>query len=160
MSIPQANNVADYAPDGSRFHEVVTGFVPEVWGGKVIGKPGSEDRSNRLFDSWPDQGMGVTFFHLLRFLFDVLHFTSRILLFPVFTDDALQSRSVLDPFDQTSVATQRHDSIRAQLQIPLSRFAVIVEHFVAEDCKIDESLFFAKVSVFITFQQKVVDTFI
>ena len=108
----------------------------------MVGEPSSQHRSYRFLDSGPDQGMSVAFVHLHRFLLDVGHLTFHVQLFPVLSNDGLQSGSVLNPLDQTSVATERHNRVGAQLQISFARLAVVLKHFVAEDCKIDEPLFF------------------
>lgn len=77
----------------------------------MVSKPVAEHWLDVILDLVPNLSVGVTHTQVLRLLLDLIHFTPDIVLFPVVTNDALQGIRVLDPFDQASVPTQRHNCV-------------------------------------------------
>jgi hypothetical protein len=104
--------------------------------------------------------MSVTLTHLLGFLLDVSHFTTHILLFPVVADYAFDRCCILDPLDKSCVSAQRNNRECPQFQVSLSGFTVIIQHFIAQNCKVDEPLLLSQIAMFVTLEQEVVHSVI
>lgn len=157
MAISQASHIADNRPNGSRFDEVETGLVPQFWAWEVVGKPAAQDRFDVLLDLAPYGRMGVSLVKVLCLLLNVLHFSLDVVLAPVLSDHTLKGARVLDPLDQSRVATKGNNRISSQSKVSLAGIRVVVQHFVAQHGEVDEPLLLTKISVLVTLQQEIVD---
>ena len=120
VSVSETDYVANHRPYSRRFDKIVPGFVPYFGAGIVVCEPVAQYRLDVLLDFVPNLGVSVAHTQVCGFFLDFLHLTFDVILLPVVADDAFEGIGVLDPFDEARVATQRHDCISAQLQIPLA----------------------------------------
>jgi hypothetical protein len=58
--------------------------------------------------------MSFSLFEVDSFLFNIMHFSFKIMSLPLLTNDRFKSGSILNPFYHTSGARQWNNSIRAQ----------------------------------------------
>jgi len=157
VTITETNHVPDHAPYSVRLYEVDTRFIPQVRSQKMLRKPGCEYRLDIFFYFSPNLGMSLTHVKLHGLFLDILHVSFYVSSLPLFGDYRLKRTRILDPFNQASVATQRHNAISPQAKASLTSFRVRFEHSVAENREVYKALLLTEVTLLITFQQKVVN---
>ena len=156
VSIAEADYIANHRPDGGRFDEVVPRFVPNFWTRIMMSEPISQNRLDVFFDLVPDLSVSFAHSKVLSLFLDFLHLTFYVVLLPIVSNNTLESVRVLDPFDQPGVSAQRHNCICTQLEVSGSSLGVVLEHLVAKTSKVNEPLFFPKVTILVALEQEVI----
>ncbi len=160
VSITKTNDITNHRPYSCWSDKVDTSFVPYFWTRKVIGHPISKDRLDFFLDFIPNLLMSFTLLEIDGLLFNIMHLSLDVMALPLLTNDRLKCGSILYPFNHTSGSSQGDDCISPKPQISFPRLWVILEHFVAENGKIDETLFLPQVTILIAFKQEIVDLLI
>jgi len=138
----------------------VARFVPDLGAGVVVSEPVAQHWLDVLLHLVPNLRVGLALTQILRLLLNLLHLALNVVFLPVVAHYAFERVRVLDPLDQARVSTQGHDSVRPQLQVPLSGLGVIHQHLVTQACKVYKSLLFAQIAIFVAFEQEVVNSLV
>ena len=104
--------------------------------------------------------MVVSHVQLLSHSSDIVNVSLDVVFVPLFCDDCLERACILDPFNQPSVATQRHDAVSAQAKASLTGFRVRFKHSVTENRELYKALFLAQITFLVALQQKIVNLLI
>jgi len=104
--------------------------------------------------------MVVSHVQLLSHSSDIVNVSLDVVFVPLFCDDCLERACILDPFNQSSVATQRHDAVSAQAKASLTGLRVRFKHSVTENRELYKALFLAQITFLVALQQKIVNLLI
>ena len=123
----------------------------------MLCEPSREYRFDVFFNLSPDLRMGLSHVKILSHFPDILNVALDVVFVPLFGNDSLERACILNPFNQPSVATQRHDAVSAQAKASLTGFRVSFKHSVAENRELYKALFLAQITLLVALQQKVVN---
>ena len=126
----------------------------------MLREPSREYRFDVFFNLSPDLRMGLSHVKILSLFLDILHVTLDVRSLPLFGDYCLERACILDPFNQPSVTTQRHDAVSAQAKASLTGLRVRFKHSVTENRELYKALFLAQITFLVALQQKIVNLLI
>ena len=126
----------------------------------MLHEPSCEYRFDVFFNLSPDLRMGISHVKILSHFPDILNVALDVVFVPLFGNDSLERACILNPFNQPSVATQRHDAVSAQAKASLTGLRVRFKHSVTENRELYKALFLAQITFLVALQQKIVNLLI